>query len=268
MKRLLFVFMMCLSVGILAQSCKSSQQQKVENISDLRGMGNIEIDLGGTWILKSFDGQNVNEVFKGKTPTMTLNFEENRVNGNGGCNTYSGKFSYKDGVFSAPNVAATMMACFQQNRESDYFAMLGGQNTVKVINGVLTFMSGGKTVAEFVKGVDPAMLSGKWLLESIAGEDINALFTEGDKQATLEFNAGEGRISGNAGCNRYGAPYTLNSTIVEVGAIMSTRMACPNLTGESKFMETLSGTSLIDVTYDKLTFSKNGNVTLTFVKEK
>lgn len=266
MKRLSFIIMMCLSVGILAQSCKTSQQM-VQNISDLEGMGNIEIDLDGTWILKSFDGQNVNEVFKGKTPTMTLNFKENRVNGNGGCNSYSGKFSYKDGVFSAPNVAATMMACFQQNRESDYFAMLGGQNTVKVINGVLTFMSGGKTVAEFVKGVDPAMLSGNWILESIAGKDIKELFPE-DRLSTLEFDAVEGRVKGNAGCNRYSGPYTINSTIIEVGSLMTTRMACPDLSGETEFVKTLSGTSILNATTDKLTFSKDGKVTLTFVKEK
>lgn len=266
-KRLSFLLMICLSVGLAAQSCKSTKD-KAQNISDLEGMGNIEIHLDGTWILKSLNGQNVSDVFKGKTPTMNLNFKESRVFGNGGCNSYTGKFSYKDGIFSAPNVAATMMACFQENKESDFFAMLGGQNTVKVINGVLTFMNGGKTVAEFVKGVDPSMLSGKWVLESIADQNLQTLFPEGGRTATLEFDAADGRVKGNAGCNGYGATYAINSTIIEVGPIMSTKMACPNLSGETKFVETLSGTSMLDATTDKLTFSKNGKVTLTFVKEK
>lgn len=265
-KRLSFLFMICLSVGLVAQSCKSTKD-KAQNISDLEGMGNIEVRLDGTWILKSLNGQNVSDVFKGKTPTMTLNFGDNRVFGTGGCNSYNGKFSYKDGVFSAPNVAATMMACFQENKESDFFAMLGGQNTVKVINGVLTFMNGGKTVAEFVKGVDPAMLSGKWVLESIAGKDMKELFP-GENLSTLEFDAVEGRVKGNAGCNRYSGPYTINSTVIEVGSLMTTRMACPNLSGETEFVKTLSGTSILDAATDKLTFSKDGKVTLTFVKEK
>lgn len=265
--RLSLVVVACLSIVMTTQSCGTKKEQ-AKNISESTGLANIDVDLAGTWVLKSLNGQNVNDIFKGKTPTMTLNFKENRVNGNGGCNTYGGMFSYKDGMFSTPNVAATMMACFQENKESDFFAMLAGPNSVKVINGVLTFMKDGQTAAEFVKGIDTGMLSGVWQLESIAGEDMKDLFTIEGRKATIEFDSTEGRIKGNAGCNGYGATYTINSTLIEIGAIMSTRMACPNLKGETKFTEALSGTSTISVSQDKITFSKDGKTTLTFVKEK
>lgn len=257
----------CLSLIIMTQSCKTTKE-KTKNISGNEALANIEVNIDGTWILKSLNGQTANDIFKGKTPTMTLNFEENRVNGNGGCNTYSGMFSFKDNIFSAPHVAATMMACPDDNRESDFFAMLAGPNAVKVINGVLTFMKDGLTVAEFVKGIDTAMLSGVWILESIAGEDMDELFTMKERQATLEFDTEAGRIKGNAGCNNYGAQYTINSTLIEVGGIMSTRMACPNLKGENRFTEALSGISTIDVNQNELTFSKDGKIILIFVREK
>jgi len=265
--KLSFIMAACLSMIMTTQSCKTTKEQ-TKNISGSEGLANIDVDLGGTWVLKSLNGQNVNDIFKGKTPTMTLNFKENRINGNGGCNTYGGMFSYKDNTFSAPHMAATMMACFQENKESDFFAMLAGPNSVKIINGVLTFMKDGRTVAEFVKGIDPSMLSGIWVLESIADENMKDLFTLEERKATLEFDVAEGRVKGNAGCNGYGAPYTINSTLIEIGGIMSTRMACPNLKGENKFTETLSGISTIAVSENKLTFSKEGKVTLTLVKEK
>lgn len=263
--RLSFIMAVCLSVGMTIQSCKSTKD-KAQNIAGSEGLSNIEVDLGTTWVLRTFNGQNASDLFKGKTPTMTLNFETNQMNGNGGCNTYGGMFSYKDGMLEAPNLVSTMMACFEDNRESDFYAMLAGPNSVNIVNGVLTLMKDGRTVAEFVKGIDPAMLSGEWILESIAGENMQDLFTVEGRTATLSFDAREGRVSGNAGCNGYGATYTINSTLLEVGPIMSTRMACPNLKGENKFTEALTGTSMIAVTQDKLTLSKDGKVVLTFKK--
>lgn len=42
---------------------------------------------------------------------------------------------------------------------------------------------------------------------------------------TLAFD-GSGRVNGNAGCNTYSGPYTLNGTVLTIGPLASTEMAC------------------------------------------
>jgi len=264
--RLSFMVAFCTLVfGMMAQSCGSSKSTVKNNSAD-SSLNNIKVDLAGTWILTSLNGQNANDIFKGRIPSLMLNFDTNQVNGNGGCNTYFGKFTFENGIFTAPNVASTMMACSFENREGDFYAMLGKENSLAVVDGVLTFTNNGVKVAEFVKGIDTGMLYGQWTLQSIDGENMSTLFPESSKKPTIEFYAVEKRLTGNAGCNNYNAPYTVNGMMLEVGPIMSTKMACPNLAGEDKFTNALSGTSTIEVTADQLKLIKDGKTVLTFVK--
>ena len=44
----------------------------------------------------------------------------------------------------------------------------------------------------------------------------------------------DGRISGALGCNRLSASYTQDGAMLNVGAILATRMACPNMSWETE----------------------------------
>lgn len=239
------------------QSCKTTKNESKQVNS---------ASIEGTWILKSLNGQAVGELFKGEIPTMTVDLATKRISGSGGCNTYTGPFSFENGIFTAANVAATMKMCVVENKESQFFATLAKANTVSVEDGILVLKNGGKVAAEFVKGIDQNLLSGTWTLESIEGEDMKALFTLEDKIPTIKFNEENGRISGNAGCNSYGAPYSIEGSDVTVGVLMSTRMACPNMSGESIYTKAVAGTSTLNVSANTLTFSKEGKVILRFKK--
>lgn len=258
MKRLLKLsvcLFIVLSLNLFIISCKT-----VKN--DNTGIS----DINGTWILKTLNGQVAADVFKGKIPVMNINMTENRISGNGGCNSYTGKFTLDKGVFSAPNVAATMMMCVVENQEPQFFAMLAKQNNISLVNGTLILKNAGQNVAEFVRGTDQALLSGKWTLEFIDGEDMNSLFTVSEKMPTIEFLSQDGRISGNAGCNGYGATYKIDGSTIDVGPVMSTKMACPNLKGESLFVKMLSGKSELSVAQKELSFLKDGKTVLKFKK--
>ena len=37
----------------------------------------------------------------------------------------------------------------------------------------------------------------------------------------------DGAVAGSSGCNRYNAPYTVDGDTLELGAVASTKMACP-----------------------------------------
>lgn len=263
MMKFTLVLSIMLSFVMMVPSCGSPKQ-----VTD-KGSKDTNMDqMNGTWILKSLNGQKTEDAFKGKTPSMTLDMAGRRIYGNGGCNRYTGVFTLENGVFSAPNVAATMMMCVFENKESEFFAMLAKTNTVSIADGTLTFRNGGRVVSEFVRGIDADMLAGTWSLVSIEGEDMKSLFPMAERQATIEFDIMENRIGGNAGCNGYGASYTLEGSTIAVGPIMATKMACENLSGENKFTQILSGTSVISVSEEELTFSKDGKIVLKFVKAK
>lgn len=258
--KLSFALVMILSLGIMAQSCKSGAQSSKAGSS-----GETFPNISGTWVLKSLNGQSATDIFKGKIPTMTIDMSENRVFGNGGCNNYTGTFTYAKGILSAPNLASTMMMCMDENQENQFHTVLGQSNKVSLADGVLTLSYNGKTVAQFEKGIDTSLLIGDWKLESIADGNVKALFA--DNIPTITFDLAESRFGGNAGCNRYNATYNIAGTTISVGPVMSTRMACPNMEGESKFTQIITGESTLEATLNKITFSKDGKVILTFVKD-
>lgn len=262
MVKLSFFLSLILSLGMMTQSCNTVKDSSKTNTSE--NIPNIE----GTWVLKSLEGKPVVDLFKGATPTMTVDKTNNRVFGNGGCNTYTGKYDYSSGIFSTINVASTMMACLDENKEDLFLKTLNLNNKVSIENNtILKLTNGGKIVAEFVRGIDPSQLLGDWTLEAIANEDIKALF--GEQVPTITFDITEKRLGGNSGCNRYNATYKLDGDKISVGPAMSTRMACErNMEGEAKFTQLITGDSELTTTGEKITFLRDGKTILSFVKSK
>lgn len=75
-----------------------------------------------------------------------------------------------------------------------------------------------------------------WSIRAIDG----AALPESDSYI-LQF--GEGRLHGQAGCNRFSGPYAQAGGTLTPGAVISTRMACPEpaMTHERKVLRLLSG---------------------------
>lgn len=66
--------------------------------------------IDGNWKITEVDGEKVSGVEK--TPEMTFNSKENRVNGNAGCNNFFGSFTYKNGTLKfGEDMGATRMMC-------------------------------------------------------------------------------------------------------------------------------------------------------------
>ena len=78
-------------------------------------------------------------------------------------------------------------------------------------------------------------LSGsEWLLEDLAGDAADR------GQATLTFPEA-GKVAGNGSCNRFFGSAEINGDAIKLGALGSTRMACPEavMNQESKYLEAL-----------------------------
>lgn len=94
-------------------------------------------------------------------------------------------------------------------------------------------------------GGDPwSLLVGRtWVIEDIAGGGVI------DRaRATMGFDAA-GRVYGSGSCNRYNGPATLNGETLSLGALASTKMACPEaiMTQEQRFFSALSEVSGFDI---------------------
>jgi heat shock protein HslJ len=78
-----------------------------------------------------------------------------------------------------------------------------------------------------------------WLVQSIAGHEA----AEG-VVSTVRLGS-DGRVTGDAGCNRFGGSYTIEGERLEVGPLAATKRMCPDeiMTQEDRFLELL-GTPL------------------------
>jgi len=235
--------------------------------------------LEGYWVLKTLKGEDATAAFTGTIPNMEFNFADSTLFGNGGCNTFRGKFTITDqNMFSAPNHASTMMACLPGNKEPEFMTALSSPSLTVSIDekGLLTFKENETVLLQFEKGDAPAKntqatstavsaesLTGNWALTKIANEDLKALFP--DKVATMEI-AADGKVFGNAGCNTYRTSYTLEGDVLTFAPAMATKMACPGMKGETAFLNHLTHPVQAVINGETLTFSKDGNMVLEFIK--
>lgn len=237
-----------------------------------------QAELEGLWVLKSLNGKPASEGFKGALPTFELNFQDSIVSGTSGCNRYTGKFTYKDGNFSAPNLASTRMLCLDPNREPEFLLELTNEgNSLSIVDGILTISHDERVVMEFEKhaasnvepvaNIDVSELGGSWKLKSIKGEDAAAKFGKEDAVPTLIFNLAENKIAGKGGCNGYGGSFSLNNNQLVIGQLIRTQMACLNMDAENEYIKALSDTSTVALQgKDILQLSKNGGLLLEFTK--
>lgn len=70
----------------------------------------VSESIDGNWTILEVGGEKVVDVEK--TPEITFDTKENRVNGNAGCNNFFGSFTYVDGKLTfEDNMGATRMMC-------------------------------------------------------------------------------------------------------------------------------------------------------------
>ena len=98
-----------------------------------------------------------------------------------------------------------------------------------------------------------------WLLQDINGEAFTA-------RATMAFPE-PGKVAGKAPCNSYFGAMTAPYPWFDASKIASTRMACPELAAESKFLEYLAKMQSSEVSGAVLLLSNDAGDTMTFRAE-
>lgn len=99
-----------------------------------------------------------------------------------------------------------------------------------------------------------------WTLTSLDGS-TQVGEAAGGRPMTIEFDS-EGRAGGSAGCNGYGADYSLTAEDISFGPAVSTLMACePQLVmeNEAAFLQALGEISSYAISGNTLTLTGGGH---------
>ena len=102
-------------------------------------------------------------------------------------------------------------------------------------------------------GTSDDLTGSQWLLVEMNG----AMPVDGS-EITLAFGD-DARVSGSAGCNQYGGPYTSNDGNIAFGMLVSTRMACPGegiMEQEAAYLAALESATTYAIDSDTLTIER------------
>lgn len=115
-------------------------------------MPNVELD-GTRWQLNSLADGSGNITRMPIDSDIFIIFDGDQVNGSGGCNSFSGEATIENPQMSFGNIAATLMACADEDvnqREGEFFAALNNVSTYEIVGQTLTlYDADGATVATF-----------------------------------------------------------------------------------------------------------------------
>ncbi len=98
-------------------------------------------ELAGGWLLEDLGGRGVMDIVQ-----TTLVFDgEGRVSGSGGCNRYTGSYTYGDGELTFGPLAGTKMMCPEavMDQEDRFLEALGAIDRVAVDGPFLLIYAGG-----------------------------------------------------------------------------------------------------------------------------
>lgn len=113
MKKITALFVLTL---LTLSSCKTKQNQASASESPLKGTKWMLVEMMGKPITSSQDGKNI---------YVYLDANENRINGNSGCNGFGGNYELTEGnriAFS--KMMGTMMACADMETETQFLKLM------------------------------------------------------------------------------------------------------------------------------------------------
>ncbi|MCI9607048.1 MAG: META domain-containing protein [Muribaculaceae bacterium] len=222
---------------------KSTGEVKTESATET--VAAIDKILYGEWTVANVNGQAVTGddrpyvVFD----TTSVNPFRLKVYANNGCNTINGDMSVTPGgdMHKASEFLSTMMYCADAPYEIGInmaFETVKSFNIEKIGNDYLLYMknSAGNPLMILRKS-DISFVNGAWTVTKIGNEDVAE-----DKGVKLVIDVPELRVHGNTGCNILNGnifvdPDKQNS--LQFKDLATTRMMCPDIENEQKFLVAL-----------------------------
>jgi len=194
---------------------------------------------------------------------ITFNLDENRVNGNDGCNTFFGRMDFNNSKIEAGQIASTQMAC-PNDKVWNYFApALNSADRYTLKGNTLKFYNGKKIVMEFELTNDTDDLNNKKF--SLVRINYNGKFEEvNGTSADISFDVKGGKVFGNDGCNTFSGKAEFNGLKLSISDIVSTKIACADLTYDMVIHNNLSKTNNYKISNGTLKLYDGNNLLLEY----
>ncbi len=104
-----------------------------------------ELPINTKWLLEDINGKGVID----SVESWLIFYENGKISGSGGCNNFSGSYTYKDNKIETGPLASTRMFCGPASQqEQSFFEALANPLSVKTENGLL-FLEGNGTTLRF-----------------------------------------------------------------------------------------------------------------------
>ena len=156
---------------------------------------------------------------------ITFNLDENRVNGNDGCNTFFGQVEFNNSKVNFGNLGSTQMACPDNKIWNFLPSNLNKADRYKLSGTALKFYKGKKLLLVYeLKNESEEIDKRKFALTSLIQNGTTK--TVGETKAYITFNISEGKVYGNDGCNTFSGNMILNGSNISFSDFVSTKMAC------------------------------------------
>jgi len=246
MKRRLPLVAAGLALMLLASAC--AEEEVLVNPPAAAGLP------GTRWVVTGFTLDGAGGVLPAGV-RLTVDFgTDGGIGGTAGCNSYFATLTLTEEGIAVTGIGSTEMACEPEimDRESRFLTALGRAVTVTRDGDRLTLASadGSATIdlVPFVPEADRPLAGTAWQLTTFVAGDA-ASSTLAGVTPTLEVDDLAGRISGNSGCNSFGGPATFGEGSVEIGPLVSTKMACDKavMDQEGLFLEVLGAAATWEI---------------------
>jgi heat shock protein HslJ len=114
-----------------------------------------------------------------------------------------------------------------------------------------------------------SMTRANWTLQSYADSTGALVTVQPGTKITAMFGS-DGKVTGSAGCNQYGAAYTVRDYAISISPPVSTKIPCSGqyiMQQESDYLNDLSGVAELRISESSLRlFDRSGKPVLVFVK--
>lgn len=230
---------------------------------------------GPLWGLQGYRGEDGSLFEPLPGSKVTAQFEEGRVAGNAGCNSYSGAAEVDGDNLTIGPLASTMAFCAPEElmqQETAFLTNLQSATTYEIVDNQLILRDGEGADLLIFEEVEATTLEGTlWMMTNYNNGREAVVSVAIDTEVTALFE--DGQLSGNGGCNQYSGGYELEGESISIGPLISTQMFCAEPEGtmdqETLYLAALEAATTYEIKDDRLDFyDDKGSRQLTFVAAK
>lgn len=176
---------------------------------------------------------------------VTIRFDADQLGGTAACNSYFGSYRVEGETLDVGAIGMTEMWCEGlMELESTYLDMLGtvAQFSLTADELVLETANGLLVFGQAEAAMEVSITRTVWVLDTIVSGGTAQSVLAGTR-ITLVLS--EGMATGEAGCNSFGAQYTLDGTTFSIGPAAMTAQDCGDeiMAQEALFMSMLGAAS-------------------------